>query len=949
MRDKIETHCGGGRVDMADKIVSLLHVSDVHFGCSDDEGTQERVLEALQEALETQGRKVDVVVFTGDLTQRSTNKEYIQAQDWLFRLSKAAKAPCIVVPGNHDVDRTSADIKILRSAYHDAAAYKLWRGDIFKSHRHLQPFLSWFSDAKLDCPFLLNDWNANPAIDLVNEVFGNVNCLFICVNTALLSCDNEDKGQLCIDLKSLNDALRNRASEKNLVILLGHHPAEDLAPWNRQEFETILRQETGPHLYLHGHLHEQTGRSDYSINGQGVVTIAAGAAYPGAKYRKFFSIIDVCVEAKEVKPSVFQFNDEVGRWLPQAAQSRPIPARLPAVDRCASPSSETSSLEPDTEIQPKRWWNPFADVVANGLPADAVHGLFVEQTGSLISIKNHVDTIVEGQRGTGKTMLLRYFSVEVQCSMTAAMADTKQNVIQHFRNNRLPVGIYCCLTNAGVNRSDFEVLKNHSRQRLLFEHITVLFILCRFLGAIRTLAQQSTEPLLSALDFDYLCKVLHVSPPDASLTEVDRLRILCGEVELLRIAANEHLASLLPGGSPTSFNPWLDLPSTLFSILERFKEALKLTAPIFLLLDDFDQFTREQQEILFNAAAARRHDVVCYKFGIMSEGQKAFMSSGDRTYREGDDYNFVRLDWSDDSLNQYTRTIDEIVKRRLQRWGWPDHITLVSLLDNWSQGGDYRSEAKKLAEAELADLPEELRSAKFSEIWDKHGNALYFKYLAKIGAFHRYAGKTAVVHLSSGIFRQFLELCSAIVEAALRDPRWNPESNKKIGVDKQNKAVREWSRDMYRHLGTSGDVSALNNRNQVVSSQHLINLAQSLSKFFRAKLIAAGQNADAITISISGVLAPESFAKALLDVAVRESVLQRKVVDYTAKSGAGKRFPTYRLNRRLAPSVGLSVMEKEPQGRHELSPEMIELAATDCESFLISTVGKHDAQIPLDL
>lgn len=935
---------------MAAKKVSLLHVSDVHFGCSDDAGTQERVLEALQEALKSEGRDIHVVVFTGDLTQRSIGQEYAQAQEWLLRLSEAAKAPCIVIPGNHDVDRTRADSKILRSAYHDADSYKRWQGDIFKSHSHVQPFLSWFNEAKAKHSFLLNDWGTNPAIDIVNKVLCGINCMFICVNTALLSCDDEDKGKLCIDLKSLNAALRNRASDKNLVILLGHHPPEYLAPWNRQEFETIIGQETGPHLFMHGHLHEQDGRSDYSINGQGVVTIPAGAAYPDAQYHKFFSIIDVDIAAKEVMPFVFQFSDMAGRWLSQPAQSRRIPARLPTVDGCAAYS--TAALEPASvvpELRTTHWKNPFADVVANGLPPDAVHGLFVGQTGSLMSLKNNVDTIVEGQRGTGKTMLLRYFSVEVQCSMLSAAAATKQNAIQHFRTGQLPVGIYCCLTNAGVNRSDFEVLKNHARQRVLFEHITALFILCRIIVAVRALAQQSIEPLLTTPDFNYLCKVLRVAPLDVAMPEADRLRALLDEVELQRIAANQHLSSLLPGGTPTTFNPWLDLPTTLFSILDRLKEALKLTAPFFLLLDDFDQFTGEQQEILFNAAAVRRHDVVCYKFGVMSEGQKAFRSSGDRTYREGDDYNFVRLDWGDESLSQYTRTIDEIVARRLQRSEWPPHVTLVSLLDNWTAGGDYRSEAKRIAEAELADLPEESRNAKFREMWKAQGNARYFKHLAQNGVFHRYAGKMTVIHLSSGIFRQFLELCSAIVEAALGDPRWSPEANEKIGVEKQNKAAREWSRDMYRHLGTSGDVSALSNRNQVVRSQHLINLAQSLSKFFQAKLFAGGQSADAITISITGILAPASFAKALLDVAVRESVLQRKVVDYTAKSGTGERFPTYRLNRRLAPSVGLSVKEKEPQGRHELSAKMIELAAEDRDAFLMSTVGIHDAQAPLDL
>ena len=932
------------------KRVSLLHISDVHFGCNDDTGTQERVLEALQEALDSEGRSIDAVVFTGDLTHRSSVHEYRQAQDWLIRVLETVKAPCVLIPGNHDIDRGCADLKVLRSAYHDAEAYKRWQGDIFKSHKHVQPFLAWFSEAKIEHPLLLNDWGSNPAIDIVKGIFGGVNCIFICVNSALLSCDNDDHERLCIDTKGLNAALSKRASEKNLVIFLSHHPLDDLAPWNRDEIQTILEQETGPHLFMHGHLHDQKGASKYSANGAGVVRISAGATYPDAKYPKFFSVVDVDIGDQKVTPSVFNFSEQAGRWLPQAGQSRSLPARLPSVEACSAHVVESLYLaEVSREPMTKHWKNPFADVVANGLPPDAVHGLFVGQTGSLTSLKNNVDTIVEGQRGTGKTMLLRYFSVEVQCSMIAGNAESSQDVIQHFRKNQFPLGIYCCLTNAGVNRSDFEVLRNHARQRVLFEHITALFVLCRTIAAVRVLAERSSETLISRSNYLYVCKMLRVIPLDETWSEIDRLGVLLDDVELQRVAANEYLSSLLPGGTPIDFNPWLDLPFALFSILARLKDALMLTAPIFVLLDDFDQFTREQQETLFNAAAARRHDVLCFKFGVMSEGQKAFTSSGERTYREGDDYNFVRLDWSDDALNQYTRTLDEIVSRRLQRSEWPQRVTLASLLDNWTDGAKYRDEAKKSIEIEIAQLPEDLRVVKLREMLNSQGNARYFKQLHKKGAFHRYAGKLTVIHLSSGIFRQFLELCSAIVESALSDPRWNPDSDEKIGAEKQNKAVREWSKDMYRHLGTAGDVSALNNRSQVVRSQHLINLAQSLSRFFQAKLVAGGDNADSITISVKGFLAPESFAKALLDVAVRESVLQRRMMDYTAKSGSGERLPTYRLNRRLAPSVGIGVRDREPQGRHELKAEMIELAANDIKSFLEATIGTDHSQSLLDL
>lgn len=927
--------------------ISLLHVSDVHFGCSDDAGTQERVLDALQSMLEGEEHSIDAVVFTGDLTQQSTGTEYVQAQDWLVRLHEVTKAPVLLVPGNHDVDRSRADNKVLRAAHHDAASFAQWKTTIFKSHEHLQPFLAWFSAAKRDLPFLLNTWQSNPAVDVVEEIFGDVRCRFICVNTALLSCDNHDKGKLCVDMASVNSPLGRRASETNLVILIGHHPSGELAPWNRDELVKVMGQETGPHLYLHGHVHDQSGAGLYSSTGQGLVTITAGAAYPGADYRKFFSFVSVDLDLREVLSNVFEYSEEAGKWLPQPKLSRPIPARLPRPEHCTVSPQDLEARRSPPVLPKKLWKNPFADVAANGLKAHEVRGLFVEQAGPLASLQNHVDTIVEGQRGTGKTMLLRYLSVPVQCSVILAERGDEVDAINEFRSKSLPFGVYCCLTNAGVNRSDSEILKNGARETVVFEHITALFIICRIISALKAMSMSSSGTLLSSSNFSFLCRLLRVTPPDFNEPESVRLSALLDEAELQRLAANEHLSSLLPGGSPTNFNPWLDLSYTLSSVVERIQDGLQLTAPVFLLLDDFDQLDKQQQEILFNAAASRRHNIVCYKFGVMSEGQKSFMSAAGRTYREGDDYNFVRLDWVDESLAQYMKTIDEIVERRLKLVDWPAGVTLSTLLDNWTQGNEYRDEAKKLAEAELGNMPENIRSAKLRELWERQANARYFTLLAKKRVYHRYAGKSTIVHLSSGIFRQFLELCSGIIDLALADPRWSPTSKEKIGAEKQNRAVREWSKDMYRHLGMSGDVSALNYRSQVVRSQHLMNLAHALSRYFQAKLVGGGKNSDAIAVSITGYLAPESFAKALLDVAVRESVLQRKVVDYTSKSGSGDRFPTYRLNRRLAPSVGLGA--RDPHGRHELSAQLIELAATQPDAFLRLTIGSDETQTRLPL
>ncbi|MFL5236593.1 MAG: metallophosphoesterase family protein [Rhizomicrobium sp.] len=71
---------------------TLAHISDLHFGRADP-----AVLEGLKHAI--QQAKPDVVVVSGDLTQRARRREFMQARDFLQGLPR----PQIVVPGNHDV------------------------------------------------------------------------------------------------------------------------------------------------------------------------------------------------------------------------------------------------------------------------------------------------------------------------------------------------------------------------------------------------------------------------------------------------------------------------------------------------------------------------------------------------------------------------------------------------------------------------------------------------------------------------------------------------------------------------------------------------------------------------------------------------------------------------------------------------------------------------------
>ena len=71
---------------------TIVHLSDLHFG-----RTRPDLLEPLVEAVN--GAAPDLVAVSGDLTQRARGRQFREARAFLDRLA----APCLVVPGNHDV------------------------------------------------------------------------------------------------------------------------------------------------------------------------------------------------------------------------------------------------------------------------------------------------------------------------------------------------------------------------------------------------------------------------------------------------------------------------------------------------------------------------------------------------------------------------------------------------------------------------------------------------------------------------------------------------------------------------------------------------------------------------------------------------------------------------------------------------------------------------------
>ena len=75
-------------------MLTILHISDLHFGPPFHERVGESLLRLAHEL------EPDVVVASGDFTQRAREEQFRQAREYLDRLPPV---PLVVTPGNHDV------------------------------------------------------------------------------------------------------------------------------------------------------------------------------------------------------------------------------------------------------------------------------------------------------------------------------------------------------------------------------------------------------------------------------------------------------------------------------------------------------------------------------------------------------------------------------------------------------------------------------------------------------------------------------------------------------------------------------------------------------------------------------------------------------------------------------------------------------------------------------
>jgi predicted MPP superfamily phosphohydrolase len=293
-----------GEPHAADRKLRIFHLSDLHAPAEQGEEAvgQARVIEALHADLLTQAevQAPDLIVFSGDLSFDGSTAALARGRDQLLDLIRQRfdQIPIVLVPGNHDVDRSKIDDVVdlgLERALSNADAVVARLEDEEKAAQARARLENWDAFAA--------QWTVGvegaPEGPLASSYAFEAHGLKVSVgafDTAWRSAGgSEDKGKLLLGAEYLRRFL-TRQTDADIVIVTFHHPLEWLAEFDSKGVSNTL--EGAGAVVLTGHDHIADPTLELTTRGAALYC-RAPCSYDSPVYGNGYAILDIDAEAGE--------------------------------------------------------------------------------------------------------------------------------------------------------------------------------------------------------------------------------------------------------------------------------------------------------------------------------------------------------------------------------------------------------------------------------------------------------------------------------------------------------------------------------------------------------------------------------------------------------------------------------------------------------------------------
>jgi formylglycine-generating enzyme required for sulfatase activity len=414
-------------------MISVLHLSDLHFGYDRDRTARAQREEALGLLVKPLSKlepvwKPQILVISGDLTWQGKPEGYTQLADWLkeklFPATGLTASDCVICPGNHDVDREAAEALQGHTADPKRADQVLRPEKLAAGFaKPFHAFFKFSTDFGIIPPQLQGEPNYLVGIREVRGLH------FACLNSAWFCRDSStDRGNLWLGLPQLQsmplcDPDDYDCAPVTLAVL--HHPegwlaeAENNAYENRPKTYRYLAERV--HLILSGHTHGAIERPTRCYDHARL--FLGGAAYDSHAYRNNFSVLQINPGARTIARRAWEFDPRGPVWEEKKPDCYTLRAEAPERGT-KSPENYLKWLRGQTEsidlhqlkVGPGETPPPAMDSLYFELQTTVVNpraeesaGRALERTGPVPleeALRNR-RLLVEGKPGSGKTTFLR--------------------------------------------------------------------------------------------------------------------------------------------------------------------------------------------------------------------------------------------------------------------------------------------------------------------------------------------------------------------------------------------------------------------------------------------------------------------------------------------------------------------------------------------------------------
>src|SRR5260221_3449717 len=277
-----------------------LHLTDLHWGMADQKSLWPRMKQKFFEdipVLHEQSGPWDMVLFTGDLTQRGTAEQFEQfdhvlLQCWQLFERCGSHPALLAVPGNHDLLRPASRDPTVRGL-------KSWDGDIRSEFwaDAKSPYRDTVVKAFTSYSEWWNSQTLRPATVRPGMLPGDFSATIekngaklgiLGLNTTFLQLtDGDYKGKLGVHPQQFQDACEGDGpawtQQHDACLLLTHQPPDWLTPEAQMHLDSEIADAGQFALHLFGHMHESLLRST-ALGGGAARRILQGRSIFGLEY-----------------------------------------------------------------------------------------------------------------------------------------------------------------------------------------------------------------------------------------------------------------------------------------------------------------------------------------------------------------------------------------------------------------------------------------------------------------------------------------------------------------------------------------------------------------------------------------------------------------------------------------------------------------------------------------